>query len=263
MNRLRHQIFVLVLIVASSAAIIILLTTWLAASSYVQQRIQEDMERAVTLFQRLLDERNQQLMASSAILTADFGFKQAVATRDVATIRSALINHGERIQADLMLLSDLEGRLLASDRDAAPSDWHPPSADTRSLVLRSAGLSRFAVLDSQLYQLILIPVRAPAPIGFAVIGFRFDQAFEQGMRQLTGLEVTFLREQAEQEAWISGSLPPRDRQEALNAPAELMERFRFPYTEHQRYVSTRKLLESVAGMPIEMVLTASLDTAYR
>src|SRR5260370_71346 len=49
-----------------------------------------------------------------AVLAADFGFREAVASGDVPTILSAARNNAQRIGADIVLLLDTHGGLLAS-----------------------------------------------------------------------------------------------------------------------------------------------------
>ena len=66
------------------------------------------------VFADLLNTRGAQLLDAVRITTADFGFKQAVATGDTPTIHSVLYNQGHRISADLMVLTDLDGRVVAS-----------------------------------------------------------------------------------------------------------------------------------------------------
>jgi hypothetical protein len=60
-------------------------------------------------------------------LTSDFAFREAVATGDLATITSALANHGHRIGASTMLFVGLDGKVvadtLASDRVPRPFEF--------------------------------------------------------------------------------------------------------------------------------------------
>src|SRR5690606_1946762 len=46
-----------------------------------------------------------------------FALREAIATRDAATLASVLANHGRRIDAAKMLLLSLDGRVLADARD--------------------------------------------------------------------------------------------------------------------------------------------------
>jgi hypothetical protein len=56
-------------------------------------------------------------LASAQVLAADFGLKQAAATRDAETLRSILVNHRQRVSADIAIFLDLEGVSVASSDD--------------------------------------------------------------------------------------------------------------------------------------------------
>ena len=70
-------------------------------------------------FEGLLASRERQLQTSLGLLSGDFAFKQAVATGDPATILSAALNHKARIGADVLVVTDSDGKLLADTRRTA------------------------------------------------------------------------------------------------------------------------------------------------
>ena len=96
----------------------ILLAVWFSTGGHVRTQISNDLEVGHSVLTQLLETREQQLLNSAEVLTADFGFKQAVASGDAATAQSALDNHGERIQADLMALLSLDGTVTVTTRSA-------------------------------------------------------------------------------------------------------------------------------------------------
>ncbi|MFT6029972.1 MAG: hypothetical protein ACI8O8_001715, partial [Oleiphilaceae bacterium] len=111
---LNFRIFKLIggLVTASSLAILV--TVWLTGISQISSQVSKDLDVGQSVIERVFDNRSSLLFSTADVLTADFGFKQAVASRDQYTIESALKNHGERISADLMVLLSLEGETLAS-----------------------------------------------------------------------------------------------------------------------------------------------------
>ena len=65
--------------------------------------------------QRALDEGQQrQLETASSVLSADFAFREAIATQDQPTVRSVISNHGKRIHAQVMMVADTAGALIAT-----------------------------------------------------------------------------------------------------------------------------------------------------
>jgi len=68
-----------------------------------------ELDVGLSVLGQLLEERGKQLRDNVAILTADFGFRSAVATEDANTLISVLANHGDRAGADMVLLTDPQG----------------------------------------------------------------------------------------------------------------------------------------------------------
>ena len=66
----------------------------------VRAQAQEQLNVGSLVFEQLLALRSDQLQQAAQVLAADFGFKEAVASGDAPTIRSALANQGARINAD-------------------------------------------------------------------------------------------------------------------------------------------------------------------
>src|SRR3954453_23136907 len=80
-------------------------------------RTEQTVGLAGVLFDEYIHNRNEQLLTTVNALVSDFGFKQAVATRDHATIRSALLNQAGRVKATVAVLLDLDGRIEVSSTD--------------------------------------------------------------------------------------------------------------------------------------------------
>ena len=58
--------------------------------------IDDGLAVGARVFERLLEQNNRQLIQAAEILSLDFAFRQAVATRDLRTTESVLSNHGAR-----------------------------------------------------------------------------------------------------------------------------------------------------------------------
>ena len=132
-----------------------------------------------------------QLANGAGVLAADFGFREAVASGDVPTIISAATNSAERIGADLVLLTDIHGKVLASTAPGASSresPWEACSAEAQGRRDQPV----FRVLADRAYQFVLAPVRTPETIGWVAMGFVVDDAFAGKMRELVGADVTFV-----------------------------------------------------------------------
>lgn len=92
--------------------IFLTISNWFRFADYAEAQIEQKIDVAQNVLNQTLRLQEQVLITTASVLAADFGFKQAVATEDKQTIKSVLLNHGKRINADLMLILDLEGNLL-------------------------------------------------------------------------------------------------------------------------------------------------------
>lgn len=146
------------------------------------------------VFQRLLEQNQRQLETAAGVLSADFAFREAIATQDQPTVRSVIRNHGQRIHAQVMMVAGVDGALIAStQRETAPGDAFPfpdllAEAETDG---RSAGFRQMR--NGQLYQVVLVPIMAPRRIAWVAMAFRVDDGWARDMAEITGLAVHVVR----------------------------------------------------------------------
>lgn len=189
-NSLRQQIVLLLVLLVLLTTVAIQVTSWWSASKFNEQQISQKIQNAIDILTEYSQAREELLITASRVLTADFGFKNAVATADKDTLRSMLQNHGERINADLMLLTNLEGTLIAnsSDFEASTQFLNKLEVSLQSTPNRA----QLAVINDKLYQLILQPVLAPRAIAYTMIGFEMDQQILEKLTNLTTMDLSFM-----------------------------------------------------------------------
>jgi hypothetical protein len=73
----------------------------LAIDESAKRSLREGLEVGARVFERLLITQGLQLTEAAKLGSADFGFREAVATRDRKTIVSALENHAARLATTL------------------------------------------------------------------------------------------------------------------------------------------------------------------
>jgi diguanylate cyclase (GGDEF)-like protein len=146
------------------------------------------------VFKRLLEQNQRQLETAAGVLSADFAFREAIATQDQPTVRSVIRNHGQRIHAQVMMVAGTDGALIAStQRETASGDAFPfpdlmaeAEADGRSAGFRQ-------MRNGQLYQVVLVPIMAPRRIAWVAMAFRVDDGWARDMAEITGLAVHVVR----------------------------------------------------------------------
>jgi diguanylate cyclase (GGDEF)-like protein len=184
-----------------------------ANSGNAQTKIAEELNVGQRVFARLLDQNAEKLKLSARVLAADFAFREAIATHDTGTIASVLANHGARIGAAAMVFVDLDGSVVS---DTLSPQAAPRSFEYPALLGKTAANASMEVLDGRAFQLVSVPVLAPLPIGWVVMGFAVDDVLASDLRKLTELEVSFTLDATAGRRVLASTLDGRDQQSLLS-----------------------------------------------
>lgn len=79
-----------------------------------------------------------------------------------------LQNHGQRMGAGLLLISDLQGNFIASNQRQLTD---VPALQTWIDGSPRIGEGRFIVLGDKLFRCFMVPVNAPTAIAYTLIGY--------------------------------------------------------------------------------------------
>ncbi|MEO6680259.1 MAG: EAL domain-containing protein [Pseudomonas sp.] len=163
-----------------------------ATNSAVRGQASAQLEVGTRVFERLLEVRGRRLADGAQLLAADFGFRDAVASGDAATMASVLLNHGKRINASDMILLGMDGKVLASTLDdvveGTPFRYDQALREAR----RTQQTMIIVPLQGKPHLLVEATVLAPLPIARVVMGFSMDVSWAAELQSLTNLQVSFL-----------------------------------------------------------------------
>lgn len=186
-------------------------------SSSTNQDIQKNLDTGTQLFSFINQENSIRVTQTASILAADFAFREAIATEDKQTIISALLNHSARFRASAMFLLSTDNQLIADTVGLEQSHAQFPFPDLLESAEGEGTATAIVILNGRLYQMVVVPVLAPTPIGWLVSGFVIDDKFAINLKSLTGLEVSLLTRQQANSQWhvrattlpanLSASLP--------------------------------------------------------
>lgn len=185
--RLILVFFIVLSLVQFATAFSVLTAT--ERDNFLQQ--QKSLDIGANVFLEVLSNRGIQLSQSLSVLSADFGFKRAIATGEQETIESVLSNHGSRIGADAAVLLSPKGELLTSSLPGLTQD------DIQSLFdMTTSNNNALAILnfDHASYQFVLQPVKAPTLIAWVGMGFLLDEKVAQQAKAITGIDVSFVNQ---------------------------------------------------------------------
>src|SRR5258708_21702166 len=111
-----------------------------AIEQTAQGTLREELRVGARVFRRLLEQNSQQLVEATSVLTYDFGFREAIATRDRPTILSALRNHAARIKASGMAVLGGDDNMVAdplAQSNSANADPYPDLIWPARLLVRT------------------------------------------------------------------------------------------------------------------------------
>ena len=163
-------------------------------------QVDSELRNGSQVLRHLLAQNAQRLTDGARLLAADYGFRTAVTSADVGTIRDALGNQATRIGADAVAFSDPAQRLVASNL--------PDSAALLALVRANlqhgkaaCGDTTVCVLSGLPYQLVTVPVRAPSLIGHVSMGFALSSELVSDLESLSALRLALVVRQRPQGNW--------------------------------------------------------------
>ena len=186
-------------------------------SEIARDTIKAQLQQGERVFKQQLSQNQSRLEQGAALLSADFAFRQAIATNDAGTIASVLRNHGARLGANVMTLIDLQKQVVVDTQDdnRTGKPFAFPSLIDASLADGTA--SSIVALGPRLHQLVVVPVLAPDAIGFVGLAFEVDDAVARELNQVTGLEVSFLARGSDGAWTMSASTLPQELRATLRS----------------------------------------------
>ena len=230
--------------------------SWWSSSQFNKKQLTESINNAQNVFEQYTKKKEKLLTTAARVLTADFGFKQAVTTKDKETIASVLLNHGQRIDADLMLLTDLKGQLISSSLSKLNLD--ATQSASLSMLLNEPGTTHFMILQNTLYQLLALPVNAPRPVAYAIVGFEINNDVAEELKRLTRLDVSFFDGTGKV---ITSSINLID--EKLTPDYLISKTLPWFLSTRPAFDSRQFELETTKKYPVKLFLTADLSSIYK
>lgn len=163
-----------------------------AIEQSARNNLRDELDVGVRVFKRLLEQNSQQLVEATAVLSYDFGFREAVSSQDRDTILSALSNHSARIKANGMALVNLQNVVVADtlQTSAIGKQFAFPKLIASAREQRRSSAIR--LVNGTIYQIVVVPVLAPLPISWVVMLFLIDDSVATDLKRITSLDVTFV-----------------------------------------------------------------------
>lgn len=155
-----------------------------------KNRIESNLEVTKRIFDRLLATRTRDLAVNAYLLSRDYGFTRAIASRDKNTLLSVLDNLMERVGADAAMLVSLDYQLIADTE-------HPDRKGTffaTNLIKMAEHHDEsisVAIIDDDPHQMVIFPVLGPDPIAWFCISFKISDAVNE-LKNLTRSQISLV-----------------------------------------------------------------------
>jgi diguanylate cyclase (GGDEF)-like protein len=152
--------------------------------------VQHQLDVGTSVFSNFLKNNNRLLSQAATAVAADYGFRDAVAARDGDTLVSVLENQGSRIGAAMVVLTSLDGRVIAASGSRARVGDIFPLEPLQRAHAPGAHQARVIVDGGHIYQLVAVPVKSPQTVAWIVMGFDLNAAAVTELAKITSLGVT-------------------------------------------------------------------------
>ncbi len=184
----RHLRTKLTVLYAGLFGVILLLISaavYSAVSNAAQRQVRGELTASGTVFDRVWSMRTEQLRQGAALLSRDFGFREAFATHDQATIVSAMENLRARFGIDLAFIVGVDGQISAAD----PGKLRPHADELVQAFYNSEAPAGVYVLDGTPYQMIATPILSPDLSGWVVFAARLDDGEMSALERLAAIPL--------------------------------------------------------------------------
>jgi EAL domain-containing protein (putative c-di-GMP-specific phosphodiesterase class I)/GGDEF domain-containing protein len=182
-RRLQTKLTVLYAGLFALALSLVAVSVYLTIANNAQQQVRRELAATGTVFDSVWVLRTQRLRDGADLLSRDFGFRAAVATRDAPTVESAVANLRQRMGLELAFMVGVDGEVVGVD---------PAKVDIGKLwsaLDHEDGAQGVFIVDGAPYQLISAPVMSPNLTGWIVFGARLDDHEMTALERLSAIRL--------------------------------------------------------------------------
>src|ERR1700704_1296543 len=123
-----------------------------------EREVQRQLDVGASVFSRLLESNRRQLTQAAQAVAADYAFREAVSTRDTDTLVSVLENSGQRIGAAMVVLTSLDGDVIAASGSHLKAGAPFPLPAAQKTGIGGDSAASVMVDNGRIYQLVTVSV---------------------------------------------------------------------------------------------------------
>jgi len=183
-RHLRTKLAVLYAGLFAASLLLISLFVLAAVADEAQRGVRRELDTSGLVFERVWAQRAAQFENDGVLLSRDFGFQSAVATRDEPTIRSALANLQARLGIDGAMMIGADGHVVATEGGATLD------AKTIAALEGEDATSGVILLGGAPYEVVSAPVGGSGVQGWLVFVAKLDQRQMASLESLAAIPLT-------------------------------------------------------------------------
>lgn len=187
---LQRKIFLLVVSLFTLVFSLTLVSIYQAAYNQAEREFVARLNVGKNVFMNEVVIAKQHLDSSVETIAKDWALRSAIGQgEDAESIKSVLFNHGKRINADIALVLDKTFMLIAQ---YGGEDLTVDRFLAQNLDDKQQNKPWIAMVGNEPFMMSAEPVKAPATIGWLLMGKKLDLAFLDRIKSLISLDINFL-----------------------------------------------------------------------
>lgn len=187
---LQRKIFLLVVSLFTLVFALTLVSIYQAAYNQAEREFVTRLSVGKNVFMNEIEIAKQHLDSSVETIAKDWALRSAIGQgEDAESIKSVLFNHGKRIHADIALVLDKDFMLIAQ---YGGEDLTVDRFLARGLDDKQKNMAWIAMLGNEPFMMSAEPIKAPATIGWLLMGKKLNISFLNRVKTLISLDINFL-----------------------------------------------------------------------
>jgi EAL domain-containing protein (putative c-di-GMP-specific phosphodiesterase class I)/GGDEF domain-containing protein len=184
-RRLHVRVTVLYAALFGATLLLVAAAAYSAIYDTAQRQVRGELAASGAVFDRVWSLRSNQFREGASLLSRDFGFREAVASGDRATILSAMENLRSRFGIDLAFIVSVDGEVTALDAEQV----RPQAARLAEALYENDTPTGVILLGDSAYQAVAAPIMTPDLMGWVVFGARLDAREMGALERLSAIPL--------------------------------------------------------------------------
>ena len=193
--------------------VVVFTIVFFVSKENVLAQLNNNLISAEKVFYNLIADHANKIATETRILASDFAFLGLVHNSDLETVRSSIENLSHRINGQRAFLIGLDKTILVDTARRFDGKPFLFLGDIQK-AQQDGYIANIALIEGYLYELVLVPVRAPTVIGWIAIGVIVDNKLIDKYKNFssTNIEVSFVEHSSVDSRVLVTSLPDAKKQ---------------------------------------------------